>query len=67
MFMNTVINFLIVALAVFLLLRQVNRLFPKPDPAPAPAMKRLQVLLLVDSGAGDALPPLHVGPEDGVA
>ena len=39
MFMNTVINFLIVAFAVFLLVRQVNRLFPKPVPAPTPAMK----------------------------
>ncbi len=40
MFMNTVINFLIVAFAVFLLVRQVNRLLPKPAPAPAPpAMK----------------------------
>jgi len=39
MFMNTVINFLIVAFAIFLLLRYVNRMFPKPKPAPAPAMK----------------------------
>jgi len=39
MFMNTVINFLIVAFAIFLLLRYVNRLFPKPVPAPAPAVK----------------------------
>jgi len=38
-FMNTVINFLIVAFAIFLLVRQVNRLFPKPAPAPAPAVK----------------------------
>ena len=38
-FMNTVINFLIVAFAIFLLVRQVNRLFPKPVPAPAPAAK----------------------------
>ncbi|MGO9639907.1 MAG: large conductance mechanosensitive channel protein MscL, partial [Candidatus Acidiferrales bacterium] len=30
MFLNTIINFLIVALAIFLLLRQVNRLWPKP-------------------------------------
>jgi large conductance mechanosensitive channel len=29
-FLNTIINFLIVALAIFLLLRQVNRLWPKP-------------------------------------
>ncbi len=32
-FLNTVINFLIVAFAVFLLVRQVNRLMPKPAPA----------------------------------
>ena len=39
-FMNTVINFLIVALAIFLLVRQINRLKPKPEPAPAaPAQK----------------------------
>jgi large conductance mechanosensitive channel len=34
--MNTVINFLIVAFAIFLLVRQVNRLLPKPTPAAAP-------------------------------
>ena len=39
-FLNTVINFLIVAFAIFLLVRQVNRLGPKPAPAPpAPALK----------------------------
>src|SRR5262245_10879235 len=39
-FLNTVINFLIVALAVFLLVKQVNRLKgPAPAPAPAPATK----------------------------
>ena len=38
-FLNTVINFIIVALAIFLLVRYVNKLFPKPAPAPAPAMK----------------------------
>jgi len=32
-FLNTVINFLIVAFAVFLLVRQVNRWAPKPAPA----------------------------------
>jgi large conductance mechanosensitive channel len=35
LFLNTVINFLLVAFAVFLLVRQVNRLVPKPAPAPA--------------------------------
>ena len=34
-FLNTVINFLIVASAIFLLVKQVNR-FKKPAPAPAP-------------------------------
>ena len=33
LFLNTIINFLIVAFAVFLLVRQVNRLMPKPAPA----------------------------------
>jgi large conductance mechanosensitive channel len=35
-FINTVINFLIVAFAIFLLIRVVNRWVPKPAPAPAP-------------------------------
>jgi large conductance mechanosensitive channel len=34
-FLNTVLDFLIVAFAVFLLIRQVNRFLPKPAPAPA--------------------------------
>ena len=38
LFLNTMINLLIVAFAVFLLVQQVNRLFPKPAAA-APAMK----------------------------
>jgi large conductance mechanosensitive channel len=33
-FLNTLINFLIVAFAVFLLVQQVNRLLPKPAPTP---------------------------------
>jgi large conductance mechanosensitive channel len=33
-FVNMVINFLIVAFAVFLLVRSVNRWMPKPPPAP---------------------------------
>src|SRR5207253_9449545 len=36
LFLNTVINFLIIAFAVFLVVQQVNRMFPKPA---APAMK----------------------------
>ena len=34
-FINTIINFLIVAFAVFLLVRSVNRWLPKPPPAAA--------------------------------
>jgi len=39
LFLNTVINFLIVAFAVFMLVRQVNRFAPKPAPAAAPATR----------------------------
>ena len=38
-FLNTIINFLIVAFAVFLLVREVNRFMPKPVPAAAPASR----------------------------
>jgi large conductance mechanosensitive channel len=39
LFLNTVINFLIVAFAVFLLVRQVNRFAAKPAPAVAPTTR----------------------------
>jgi large conductance mechanosensitive channel len=35
LFINTVIDFLIVALVIFLIIRAVNRWFAKPAPAPA--------------------------------
>jgi large conductance mechanosensitive channel len=35
LFINTVIDFLIVAFAIFLLIQQVNRLQKQPEPAPA--------------------------------
>ncbi len=40
LFLNTIINFLIVAFAVFLLVRQVNRLAPKPAEVPAEPITR---------------------------
>jgi large conductance mechanosensitive channel len=39
LFLNTVINFLIVAFCVFLLVQQVNRWTRKPAPAAAPTTK----------------------------
>lgn len=36
LFINTIINFLIIGLAIFLLIKQMNRLMQKPKPAPAP-------------------------------
>jgi large conductance mechanosensitive channel len=39
LFLNTVINFLIVAFAIFLLLRMVNRWLVKPAPAPTPTTR----------------------------
>lgn len=38
LFLNTIINFLIVALAIFLLVQQVNR-WKKPEPVVAPTTK----------------------------
>jgi large conductance mechanosensitive channel len=39
LFLNTVINFLIVAFCVFLVVQQVNRWTKKPAPAAAPTVK----------------------------
>ena len=38
-FVNTIIEFVIVAFAVFLLVKQVNRFYKAPAPDPGPAMK----------------------------
>ena len=38
-FINTIVSFVIVALAVFLLVRSVNKLMPAPEPVPAPATR----------------------------
>jgi large conductance mechanosensitive channel len=39
LFINAVIDFLIVAFSIFLVVKAVNRAMPKPAPAPAPPMK----------------------------
>jgi large conductance mechanosensitive channel len=36
LFLNTVIEFLIVAFVIFVIVKQVNRLMPAPPPAPPP-------------------------------
>ena len=38
-FINTMIEFVIIAFVIFLIVREVNRIFPKPAAAPAPATK----------------------------
>lgn len=35
-FMNTVIDFLILALIIFMMIRQINKLTPEPEPTPEP-------------------------------
>jgi large conductance mechanosensitive channel len=37
LFLNAVINFLIVAFVIFLIIKQANRFLRKPEPPPAPA------------------------------
>jgi large conductance mechanosensitive channel len=48
LFINTIIDFLIVAFAIFLVIKQVNRLKRQPEPAPAaPATKECPFCLSV--------------------
>ncbi|MBI3784297.1 MAG: large conductance mechanosensitive channel protein MscL [Deltaproteobacteria bacterium] len=48
LFLNTIIDFVIVAFAVFLLVQQVNRMLKKPDAAAAPAEPPADVKLLTE-------------------
>jgi large conductance mechanosensitive channel len=56
LFFNTIINFAIVAFAMFLVVRQVNRLMP-PEPPPAPGPSEVELLVeirdLLRSGTAD--------------
>jgi large conductance mechanosensitive channel len=53
LFINTVIEFLIVAFVIFLVVKQVNRFMPKPaPPPPAPATKQCpECLSTIPAGA----------------
>lgn len=44
-FLQTVVNFLIIALAIFMLVRTINRLREKEAAKPAPAIDKQEVLL----------------------
>ena len=59
LFLNTIINFLIVALAVFLVIQQVNRWGKKPAPAAAPTHEGLPTMRDDHSVGRQALRPLH--------
>ena len=58
-FINDVIGFIIVALAVFLLVKQVNRI-KRPSARGCATDARLSVLCVGDFSPRDALPQLHV-------
>jgi large conductance mechanosensitive channel len=51
LFLNTVINFLIVAFAVFLLVRSVNKWLPKPAPAPVTTKPCPQCAMTIPAAA----------------
>ncbi|HYE61297.1 MAG TPA: large-conductance mechanosensitive channel protein MscL [Phycisphaerales bacterium] len=44
-FINTLINFLIVAFCIFMVIKAMNRAFPKPPPPPPPGPTKEQILL----------------------
>ncbi|MEX1146811.1 MAG: large conductance mechanosensitive channel protein MscL [Sphingomonadales bacterium] len=61
LFINAVINFVIVAFAVFLLVKQVNRFRKKEEPAAPPTKPRQEVLLeeIRDLLQRSTQPPVH--------
>ena len=59
-FLNTVIEFLIIAFVIFLIVKAANKL-QKPAPAAAPTTKPCPECTHRDSSGGEAMPGLHVG------
>jgi large conductance mechanosensitive channel len=56
LFLNNVIDFLIVAFAVFLMVKQINRLMPKPPPAPVVPTKACNYCTTVIPAAATRCP-----------
>ena len=59
-FINTVIEFLIVAFVIFLIVKQVNRFMPPPPPPPPAELKDCPQCCTEIPLAGEALPGVHV-------
>ena len=57
MFINTIVNFLIVAFTIFLLVRQANRMFPSTAPASAPVTRDCPYCLSAIPLAATGKPP----------
>ncbi len=55
LFINTIVNFLIIAFAIFVLIKQINRLTPPPAPAPEPRLCPFCKTAIAD----DPLPALY--------
>ena len=56
LFLNSVVQFLIVAVAIFLLVKQLNRFQAPPPPAPAPATKDCPFCATAIPGAAKKCP-----------
>jgi large conductance mechanosensitive channel len=66
-FLNTVIDFIIVAFAIFLLVRFINRLNRQPPAtSEAPTTKECPFCLSTIPPTGYALPPVHVQSASGI-
>ena len=65
LFLNTIVDFIIIAFAVFLLVKWINHLTGADKPAP-PIDQGLPILRDRDPARRHAMPSLHVGTEGGV-
>ena len=66
LFLNTIVDFVIIAFAVFILVKWINHLTGADKPAP-PSTKDCPYCATAIPRRGHAMPPLHVGIEGGVS